>query len=302
MEILIAGGTGFIGRHLARELVDRDHEVTALARTPDPDVVPTAVETVEGDVTDPESLEPAFKGQDAVVNLVSLSPLFKPKGGDEQHDRIHRQGTKHCLAAAEDAGVSRFLQLSGLGADPDGPTHFIRAKGRAETLVTESTLDWTIIRPSVVFGEGDEFVGFTKRLKRMFAPGVPLYPLPGGGDKTRFQPIHIGDLVGMLAASLEADEHIGQTYELGGPGVLTLREVTNLVYEAEGKSITIVPLPMPVAKLGLTLMDIAPGMALGRDQYRSLQFDNTVSENDISTFGVDESELLTLSEYLDTRQ
>ena len=302
MQILITGGTGFIGRHLAHELAERDHEVTALARNPDPTVLPDGTETVEGDVTDPDSLESAFEGQDAVVNLVALSPLFKPDGGDEQHHRIHRGGTKHCLAAAESAGVGRFLQLSALGADSDGPTHYIRAKGEAEELVKVSTLEWTIVRPSVVFGEGDEFVGFTKRLKRMFAPGVPLYPLPGGGDRTRFHPIHVGDFVPMLAACLEDDEHIGQTYELGGPEVLTLREVTNLVYEAEGKSITIVPLPMPVAKLGLTLMDIAPGMALGRDQYRSLQFDNTVSENDISTFGVDESELLTLSEYLDTRQ
>ncbi len=302
MQILIAGGTGFIGRHLARELVDRDHDVTALARNPDPDVLPDSVTSVEGDVTDPDSLNSAFEGQDAVVNLVSLSPLFKPKGGDEQHDRIHRQGTQNCLAAAESAGVGRFLQLSALGADPDGPTHYIRAKGRAETLVRESTLDWTIVRPSVVFGEGDEFVGFTKRLKRMFAPGLPLYPLPGGGDKTRFQPIHVGDFVPILAACLEDAAHSGQTYEIGGPEVLTLREVTNLVYEAEGKSISIVPLPMALSKLGLTVMDVTPRVPLGRDQYRSLQFDNTVSENDIAIFGVDESELLTLGAYLGREQ
>ena len=295
MKVLVAGGTGFIGSHLCRALADGGHDVTALSRSADD--TPEGVDTAVGDVTDYDSIAEAVVGQDAVVNLVALSPLFEPKGGNVMHDRIHRGGTENLVRAAEAGDVEGFLQLSALGADPDGDTAYIRAKGQAETIVRESDLDWTIFRPSVVFGEGGEFVSFTKRLKKMFAPGVPLYPLPGGG-KTRFQPIHVGDLVPMLVAALTADEHVGETYEIGGPEVLTLRQVTDLVYEAERKGVTIVSLPMPLAKVGLSVLGAVPGFPMGPDQYRSLQFDNTTAENDAAAFGVDEAEMTTLATYL----
>ncbi|TQQ80513.1 complex I NDUFA9 subunit family protein [Halonotius roseus] len=297
MDILVAGGNGFIGSHLVPELLDADHEVTVLARNPDSDALPDGVETASGDITAYDSIESSVAGHDAVVNLVALSPLFKPKGGDKMHDEVHRHGTENLVRAAEAGGVGRFLQMSALGADPDGATAYIRAKGQAETHVTDSDLDWTIIRPSVVFGDGGEFVSFTKKLKGMFAPGVPIYPLPGGG-KTRFQPIHVDDLVGMLAEALTDDAHVGETYELGGPDNLTLREITNMVYEAEEKSVSIVSVPMALAGVGLTLGGKIPGFPMGADQYRSLQFDNTTADNDIGAFGVDEADLTTLADYL----
>ena len=295
MKVLVAGGTGFIGSHLCRALADGGHDVTALSRSADD--TPEEVDTAVGDVTDYDSIADAVAGQDAVVNLVALSPLFEPKGGNVMHDRIHRGGTENLVRAAEAGDVEGFLQLSALGADPDGDTAYIRAKGQAETIVRESDLSWTIFRPSVVFGEGGEFVSFTKRLKKMFAPGVPLYPLPGGG-KTRFQPIHVGDLVPMLVAALTEDDRAGETYEIGGPEVLTLRQVTDLVYEAERKGVTIVSLPMPLAKIGLSVLGAVPGFPMGPDQYRSLQFDNTTAENDAAAFGVDEAEMTTLGAYL----
>jgi len=297
MNVLVVGGNGFVGSHLCAELVDRGHDVTVLARNPEDGDLPDDVDTYAGDVTDYGSIEGAFDGQDAAINLVALSPLFKPDGGDEMHDRIHRGGTEHCLEAAEEHDVDRFVQMSALGADSDGPTHYLRAKGRAEELVRESDRDWVIFRPSVVFGEGGEFVGFTKKLKSWFAPGVPVYPLPGGGTSIRFQPIWVGDLVPMLADALEADDHVGETYEVGGPDVLTLREITNMVYDSEGKSVTIVSLPMGMAKLGLTAMG-SVGLPMGKDQYRSLQFDNTVGSNDVGAFGATESGLTTLRSYL----
>jgi NADH dehydrogenase len=295
MDVLVVGGTGFVGTHLCRELVDRGHEVTAMSRTPGG--APEGVETVTGDVTAYDSIESAFEGRDGVVNLVALSPLFKPDGGDEMHDVVHRQGTEHCVRAAEENEVEQFVQLSALGADPNGSTAYIRAKGQAEEIVRESNLDWTIFRPSVVFGEGGEFVSFTKRLKGLFAPGVPVYPLPGGG-KTRFQPIWVGDLVPMIGDALENDEHVGQTYEIGGPETLTLRDVVELVYEAEGKSVNVVGLPMALAGVGLSVMDAVPGMPMGKDQYRSLQFDNTTSDNDVGAFGADVAGLTAFRAYL----
>jgi NADH dehydrogenase len=298
MNVLLVGGTGFIGQHLCAELDDRGHDVTALSRNPDPSDLPESVGTAMGDVTAYDSIEAAFEGQDAVVNLVALSPLFEPEGGNERHDEIHRGGAENCLRAAEAAGVERFVHLSALGADPDGPTHYIRAKGRAENLVRDSDRDWVVFRPSVVFGEGGEFVSFTKRLKKLFAPGLPVYPLPGGGTETRFQPVWVGDLVPMLADAVEDDAHVGGVYEIGGPEVLTLREITRLVYDAEGASVSIVSLPMALAGVGLKTLSAVPGFPMGADQYRSLQFDNTTADNDVDAFGVDPAETRTLAAYL----
>ncbi len=298
MNVIVAGGSGFIGQYLCTELTERGHDVTALARDPDPENLPDDVETAMGDVTAYDSMVDAFEGQDAVVNLVALSPLFEPSGGNEMHDRVHRGGTENCVNAAEEHGVERFVQMSALGADPDGPTHYIRAKGRAEEIVTDADLDHVIFRPSVVFGEGGEFVSFTKRLKGMFAPGLPLYPLPGGGTKTRFQPIWVEDLVPMLADGVEDDDHTGETYNIGGPEVLTLREITEMVYEAEDSSVKIIGLPMGLAGIGLKTLGVIPGFPMGGDQYRSLNFDNTTSDNNIEAFDVSEAEMRTLGDYL----
>jgi uncharacterized protein YbjT (DUF2867 family) len=295
MKVLVAGGTGFIGSHLCRALADGGHEVTAMSRSPAE--TPDGVEFAAGDVTAFDSVAPTVDGHDAVVNLVALSPLVEPTGGNVMHDRIHRAGTENLVRAAAEGGADRFVQMSALGADPDGDTAYIRAKGDAEAAVRESDLDWTVFRPSVVFGEGGEFVSFTKRLKKLFAPLVPVYPLPGGGQ-TRFQPIHVEDLVPMLVAAVESDDHVGETYEVGGPETLTLRDVTTLVYEAEQKNITIVPLPMPLARIGLGVLGAVPGFPMGSDQYRSLRFDNTTATNDAAAFGVDASEMTTLGGYL----
>lgn len=293
MNVLVVGGSGFIGQHLCEELVERGHDVTALSRDPDPSDLPDGVETAVGDVTAYDSIEPAFAGQDTVYNLVSLSPLFKPRGGDERHIEVHRNGTEHCLRAAAEHEVSRFVQLSALGADPAGNTHYIRAKGRAENLVRDTDIDWTIVRPSVVFGDGAEFIEFTRKLTPPF-----LAPLPGGG-KTRFQPIYVGDLVPMLADMIADDSHVGQTYELGGPEVLTLAEVAKLARRARGQSVTVLPVPMALTGVGLTVAGSIPGFPFGRDQYRSLQSDNTVADNDIDAFDVSEDDLTTLAAYLD---
>ena len=292
MQVLVAGGNGFIGTNLVEELLDRDHDVTVLARNPDAAALPPDVETVSGDITAYDSIESAPEGHDVVVNLVALSPLFKPKGGNEMHDEVHRHGTENLVRAAEKAGVDRFVQMSALGADPDGPTAYIRAKGQAETHVRESDLDWVIVRPSVVFGEGGEFVSFTKKLAPPF-----VAPLPGGG-KTRFQPIWVGDLVPMLADAVEDDAHVGGTYELGGPEQITLADVAKLAHGADGRSVSVVPVPMGLAGVGLSIAGSIPGFPMGADQYRSLKFDNTTANNAVDAFGRSEDGLTSLGSYL----
>lgn len=299
MKVLVAGGTGFIGRYLCDELAERGHDVTALGRSPESSVVPNGVTTVEGDVTDPVSLDEPIAGQDVVVNLVALSPLWEPEGGSEMHDRVHRQGTENLVRAADAAGVRRFVQMSGLGTDDEVLTSYHRAKARAEETVRESAIEYVIYRPSIVFGEGDEIVDFTTKLKQMFAPVGPLYPLPGGGERTFFQLIYVEDLVPMLADGALKDEHANGTYELGGPKVYSLREMTELVFESQGRNVTIVPLPMSISKIGMTVMGVVPGLRLGPDQFKGLKADNRVPNNDIDSFGVSEDEMTTFEEYLD---
>jgi uncharacterized protein YbjT (DUF2867 family) len=292
MRVLIVGGTGFIGAQLAAELHERGHTVTVLSRTPGEGDRPDGVHTAVGDVTDPDSLGDAFEGQDAVVNLVALSPLFTPAGGNGMHERVHLDGTRHVVEAATTHGVRTFVQMSALGADPDGTTAYIRAKGEAEAVVRNADLEWVIVRPSVVFGDGGEFLSFTRLLTTPYVSGLP------GGGKTRFQPIWVGDLVPMLADAVEDDRHAGQVYELGGPEVLTLADVATLVYRADGKSLVVLPVPMVLARIGLAIGGAIPGFPMGPDQYRALRFDNTVAENDVTAFGRESADLRTLADYL----
>jgi len=291
MNVLVTGGTGFIGQHLCAELDERGHDVTALARTPE-EHRRDGIESALGDVTAYDSIVDAFEGRDAVVNLVALSPLFIPSGGNKMHERVHLGGTENCLRAADEHGVDRFVQMSALGADPAGATHYIRAKGRAERAVRDSAVDATIVRPSVIFGDGGEFLKFVRKL----TPPV-VAPLPGGG-RTRFQPIFVEDIVSMLADAVEDDEHRGETYEIGGPEGVTLAEAARLVREARGQSVSVLPVPMALAGAGMTIAGAIPGFPMGRDQYRSLQFDNTTENNDIDAFGYTSDDLITVTEYL----
>jgi NADH dehydrogenase len=292
MRVLVVGGSGFIGTPLCRELDSRGHAVTALTRTPGNDDLPAGIAKAMGNVTAYDSFHEAFEGMDVVVNLVALEPMYKPKGGDEMHDVVHRQGTENVVRACEKHGVARLVQMSALGADPNGATAYIRAKGRAEEVVRNSSLDWVIVRPSVVFGDGAGFLSFTKKL----APPY-LTPLPGGG-KPRFRPVWIGDLAPMLADACEDDDHVGQTYEIGAPEVLTLAEVAAAIHGASGRSVTVIPVPMALAGIGLAIAERIPGSPMGADQYRSLKFDNTTADNDVSAFGVEERDLTTLDAYL----
>ncbi|MCF2237539.1 MULTISPECIES: complex I NDUFA9 subunit family protein [Halobacterium] len=292
MDVLVTGGTGFIGTHLCRELDDRGHDVTAFAREPADAALPADVTRIVGDVTVKETVANAIDGHDAVVNLVALSPLFKPSGGDSRHLDVHLGGTENVVAAASEAGVEYVLQLSALDADPTGPTAYLRAKGRAEEAVRSSDLHYTIVRPSVVFGDGGEFVPFTKQLTTPYVTGLP------GGGASKFQPIWVGDLVPMLADALGTEAHWGETYDIGGPDVLTLADVTRMAYRAAGKSVRVLPVPMPLAAVGLTLADPLPFVPMGADQYRSLKLDNTTSANDVTAFDVDPSTLRTLAAYL----
>lgn len=288
MNVLVAGGSGFVGRALCRVLDARGHTVTAASRSPDVDGLPAAVSTAVLDVTD-EPLDRVLRGHDAVVNLVALPSHVQPTA--QSHDVVHLEGTRHLLAASERTGVDRFVQMSGLGVDAGVETAYFRAKRRAEAAVRDADFEWVIYRPSVVFGDGCAFVPFVER-------SVPplVAPLPGGG-RMRLQPIWVGDLAPMLAEGVVANRHADSVYELGGPEVLTLAET---VQEIVGDRV-VVPIPMPLAALGAALAEHVPGVPIGCDQYRVLAHDNVVADNDIAAFGLEETDLTTLDSYLDGR-
>ena len=295
MKVLVAGGTGFLGTHLCRELDDWGHDVTALSRSPEstegPLGLPPSVDCVGGDVTEFESVAGSVDGHDAVVNLVALPPMTQPPRGTD-HESVHLGGTETLVRAAEAGGVDRFVQLSALGADPNGPTAYIRAKGRAETVVEDSNLSWVIVRPSVVFGDGAGFLSFTEMVTTPYVTGLP------GGGHTRFQPIWVADFTSILAECVVDDERAGVTYELGGPQVLTLADVTRAMYAARGQSVRIVPIPMALVRFGLWLAGPLPFVPFGPDQARSLEFDNTIDDGDFPAFGLEPDDLTTLESFL----
>jgi len=288
MDVLVAGGSGFVGRPLCRVLDERGHEVTAASRSPDVPGLPGGVETAVLDATR-EDVDATVAGHDAVVNLVALPAHVEPR--DRSHETVHLGGTRRLVAASERTGVERFVQMSALGVDSGIDTAYFRAKRDAERVVRESTLEWVVYRPSVVFGDGCAFVPF---VERSVPPAV--VPLPDGG-RWKLQPMWVGDLAPMVADGLEGGRHAGLVYRLGGPEVLTLAET---VQRIAGQR-TVVPLPDPLAALGSSVAEAVPGLPLGRDQYRALQHDNVAAPNDVSAFGVAADECTTLREYLEER-
>ncbi|QZA89383.1 complex I NDUFA9 subunit family protein [Salinarchaeum sp. IM2453] len=291
MRILLIGGSGFIGTALATELQGRNHDVTVFSRSPDDAILPEGIETIAGDATDQKAVIDAAENHNVLVNLVALSPLFEPPG-DLTHKKVHVGATNSTIKAAEKHNISQIIQLSALGADPHGETAYIQAKGRSEELIKQSSADWTIFRPSIVFGDGGEFIPFIKKV----SPG-PIKPLPGGG-KTRFQPIWVGDLTKMIADAIEESKHKNEIYEIGGPEVLSLAEITKRVAKADGKKATIVPVPMSLANIGLSALDPIPFFPMGADQAKALAKDNITEHNDIDAFGREKEDLLTITEYL----
>jgi len=291
MNVLVVGGTGFVGTRLCAELVDRGHEVAALSRTPGDADLEDEVERIAGDVTAYASVVGAFEGRDAVYFLPALSALFEPPPG-RSHDAVHRRGTETALRAAREHDVGRYVQLSGIFPHPEPRTDYGRAKARAEALVAESGLEWTIVRPGIVFGDGDEFGAF---LKYVTTPWVA--PLPGGGE-ARYQPIWVGDLASMLADCLEDEAHVGRTYALVGPERLTLRECVELLYAAEGRTVRTVPVPTRFVKLVLSFLEYVPRAPMGADQAKSVGLDLVVGDDDADAFGVDPAAMVTYAEYL----
>jgi NADH dehydrogenase len=230
---------------------------------------------------------------DAAVNLTALPPLQQPRPGT-YHDTVCIGGAVNAAHAASHHDVGRYVEMSSLGAEMHSDIAYWRTQGLGDMVVEYSDLDWTVLRPSFVFGEGSETFSFVEQYT---TPYVTV--LPDGGTHPTFQPIWVEDVARITADALEDDDHVGEEYDLGGPEVLTFGEVTRLLYRAEGKPVFVVPVPMELAKLGLSMVDPLRSIPLGVDQARALEMTNVTEDNDVDAFGLDESDLLTLSAYLE---
>ncbi|GLS04165.1 NAD-dependent dehydratase [Chitiniphilus shinanonensis] len=264
--ILLIGGSGFIGSRLAARLAGAGHRVTVPTRREtnarDLLLLPQ-LDVVVADVHQPAQLRALMRDQDVVINLVGIL-----NGRPAAFQRAHLALTESILDACHDTGVMRYLHMSALGADLFGPSHYLRSKGEAEARVRASELDWTIYRPSVVFGEGDHFLNLFAAMQRT----LPLVPLAGAN--VRFQPVWVGDVAQAFEQGVLRADLIGQSLNLVGPQVYTLAELVRLAGRLSGHSRPIVSLPDGVARLQAMLMALLPNPPLTRDNLDSLRQDS----------------------------
>ena len=275
--ILVTGASGFVGSHLVPALLAAGHRVVALVRTPTageivvgrlPTSARAGIETRVGDVTRPDSLPPAFTGVDAVVHLVAI-PRDLRGGADLR--LVNTEGTRAVIAAMRETGVSRLVHMGAMGVDDVPDLHYASSKAKAEALVRASELDWTILKPSLQFGEGDGFFNIIAGLVRI-SPGI--VPVPGDGS-ARFQPIHSGDVAAVVSRALADSTTVGEVYDLGGPRYWTYREITREVLTALGKRRAVLPMPLPLIRLVAGTSEVLHiPFPVATDQLRQLRLDN----------------------------
>jgi uncharacterized protein YbjT (DUF2867 family) len=275
-KIVVFGGNGFIGSHLCARFSASGHEVIVPARRiararhllPLPTV--EIVQTDDHALASETWLDTLLTGVEAVVNLVGVlhSRAGRPFGPGFAH--AHVDFPERLAKACARNNVGRFIHISALGADAHGPSEYLRSKAEGERVVQESigAVDWTILRPSVVFGPGDHFLNTFARLCRLF----PVLPL--GSTRARFQPAYVSDLTRVIERSLGETAASRQIFEVAGPHIYTLGELVSRAGEIVGRHPLIVSLPDGLAMLQAGVLECLPQPLLSRDNVRSMQRDN----------------------------
>lgn len=275
-RVVIIGGSGFIGSAIANRLCEAGVKVLIPTRRRSRAghvlLLPNA-EVIETDVHDPAALARLLEGADAVVNTVGVlhSRTGSPFGPD--FARAHVQLPQKIVTACRAAGVPQLVHISALGADAEGPSEYQRSKAAGEHAIRAAGPDiaWTILRPSVVFGRGDSFLNLFAGLARLF----PVLPLTGAN--CRFQPVYVEDVADTVWQSLTRPEASGQTFDLAGPTVYTLRQLVEYVSALVGKPRPVIGLPEGIGMLQARLMELAPQPLMSRDNVRSMRVDNVAS-------------------------
>jgi len=273
--VTVFGGSGFLGRHVVRALCKRDYRIRIAVRRPElaghlqPIGKVGQIHAVQTNLRHPASVAAAMRGASIAINLVGVLA----ESGAQTFDAVQARGAETVAKAAAAVGA-RMVHVSAIGADASSPSRYARAKAAGEKAVLSAVPSATIMRPSVVFGPEDQFTNRFAALARM----SPMLPLIGGG-KTRMQPVFVGDVATAVADAVDGKARPGATYELGGPEVLTMREIMETIMRITGRDRTLVSLPFGLAKLQALFLQFAPGpLKLTPDQVALLRSDNVVSD------------------------
>lgn len=273
--VTVFGGSGFLGRHVVRALCKRDYRIRVAVRRPElaghlqPLGKVGQIHAVQANLRYPASVAAAMRDSHVAINLVGILA----ESGGQTFEAVQAKGAE-TLAAAASAEGARVVHVSAIGADADSPSAYARAKAAGEAAVLAAAPSATILRPSIVFGPEDEFTNRFAALARM----SPLVPLVGGG-LTKMQPAYVGDVATAVADAVDGKTRPGATYELGGPELLTLREIIETILEITDRERTLLPLPFGLAKFMAAFLQLAPGaLKLTPDQVTLLRADNVVSE------------------------
>jgi NADH dehydrogenase len=285
-NILLIGGTGFLGSAIVRELARRpasaDFQFTLPTRRRDHAkhllVLPTA-NVVDADVHDPATLARLMAGQDAVISLVGILNGGEGEPYGKGFARAHVELPQKIAAAARAAGVRRVLHVSALQAAPDAPSGYLRSKAAGEAALREAGLDLTIFRPSVIFGPGDAFLNLFARMAKI----APFFPLAGAD--ARFQPVWVEDVAATVADSLQRAESIGASYDLCGPKQYSLRELVKYAAAVSGHPRVVIGLPEAVAWLQAWAMEFIPNGPMTRDNIRSMRVPSVCGCDCLLPFG-----------------
>jgi NADH dehydrogenase len=275
MLVTVYGGSGFLGRHVVRALAKRDYRIRVAVRRPElaghlqPLGRVGQIHAVQTNLRNAASVEMAARDADVAINLVGILV----EGGRQRFDAVQRGGAEQVALAAAAHGA-RVVQVSAIGADENSASHYARSKAQGDRLVLAAVPSAVIMRPSVMFGPEDTFFNRFAAMARI----LPALPLIGGG-LTRFQPVFVGDVAVAIADAVDGRARAGATYELGGPDVLTFKELMQFVLKTIERRRLLLPLPFPLAKLKAAVLQYLPNPPLTPDQVEMLRSDNVVSDD-----------------------
>lgn len=272
--VTVIGGSGFLGHQIVRRLARDGYRLRVTSRKPSHALSLQPLGTVgqiavlKADIRNEADIAKAVEGASVVINLVGI---LKPSGG-RTFNAIHNEGAATVARLAAKAGVGRLIHISAIGVDPKARAAYASSKGEGEAAVRQAFPRATILRPSVVFGQGDGFFNRFAGLMRMSRVAFPLF----GGGKTKFQPVFVGDVADAVANAAADARTQGRTYELGGPAVYTLKEILELVAKTTERKRMWLPIPFFLLDLGAALTGWLPYAPITLDQARLLRKDNVV--------------------------